>query len=224
MNSPLKTRFESLYNEAAGAQVIAVTKYSKLSTLKQAYELGYRDFGENKVKDLQEKAEDFKTDNLNQVRWHFLGNIQSNKLSKLLKVPGLVSIHSVDRLSILEKILKKDSELKAPLEIFIQINTSGEKEKAGFEDMEEVIKALQLFYESTPKNIRLAGLMTLGAIRTENFEKSAQKSFSKLKTLKELLDQMYKIDLGLSMGMSADYKLALELGATHIRVGSALFK
>ena len=100
----LTQNFERINAHIGKAELVAVTKYSPLEDLFLAYEIGHRNFGENRVKDLEVKAKAFHDKGFHDVRWHFIGNLQSNKLNQLLKIKNLYSIHSVDSLKLLEKL------------------------------------------------------------------------------------------------------------------------
>ncbi len=190
---------------ATKAKLIAVSKTYPASDIKLAYELGQRDFGENKVQELAQKAAEL-VKTCPEIRWHLIGPLQSNKINLLTKVPHLYAIHSIDSLKILDKI-----HGKTQAKLFLQVNTSGEEEKHGFainEVTQELIRKYNIY-----------GLMTLSKIRTENFETDAKKCFSQLAQLKKRLNP----ELKLSMGMSSDYKMALELGSDYLRIGSLIF-
>ena len=214
----LKDRYESVCSTLVGqTRLLCVSKTKPGSMIKDLYRLGHRDFAENKVQELVQKSEELKE--LSEIRWHFIGSLQTNKLNALLGVQNLVAIHSIDRDSLLEKILKK--ELARPLDLFIQVNTSGEKEKGGFETYEDVLLAARRINES--KSFLLKGLMTIGRIRTDDFEKQARESFRLLRDLKMQLEKSMQTRVELSMGMSSDYSIAMEVGSDWVRVGSSIF-
>ena len=199
------------------AKLLAVSKTKSASCIKSAYELGQRDFGENKVQELLEKSLDLRS-SCPDICWHFIGSLQSNKINMLLKVERLVSIHSVDNIKLLNKLLNKKSDRKVGL--FLQVNTSEEQEKAGFLVESDLFEAISCFDRAYCKSFFFQGLMTIGKIRTQSFEKDAKISFEKLCILKEKIG-VESIDL--SMGMSADYKIALEMQSNWIRIGSGIF-
>lgn len=200
------------------ASLLAVSKRFPASDVKLAYELGQRDFGENKVQELKDKATELK--DLNDIKWHFIGHLQTNKINQLLSVPNLVSIHSVDRMKLLNKLLSQDLDRK--LDLFLQFNTSGEDEKSGFEDYQQLLDAAKKVVSSTSYNLR--GLMTMGKIRSDDFERDARACFSMLLGLKEKLEEDLNIsNLELSMGMSSDFSHALEYKTSWIRIGTAIF-
>jgi pyridoxal phosphate enzyme (YggS family) len=195
-------------------KLIAVSKTKPEAMIREAYACGQRDFGENKVQDLLEKSENLS--DLTGIRWHFIGSLQTNKINNLLKVKNLVSIHSIDSLKLLQKLLSKSIESK--LGIFLQVNTSGESEKSGFSKLSELQACHSIFKDSG--HFYLQGLMTIGKIRTDEFEADAKSCFDQLAQLKEQLDEE---NLELSMGMSADYLIAQDCGSSWIRVGSQVF-
>lgn len=150
-----------------------------------------------------------------EIRWHFIGSLQSNKINNLLKVPNLVSIHSIDSIKLLNKLLNKKIDTKVG--VFLQVNTSGEMEKSGFEDFSQLQSAVESMKSEC---FYLQGLMTIGKIRTDNFENDAKACFLRLNEYKDRLN----IDnLELSMGMSSDYKIAIAMGSNWIRIGSGIF-
>ncbi len=221
----LAKRFEKILSKTGDATLVAVTKYSDLREIGVAYDIGHRDFGENRVSDLETKAQAFKSESRTDVRWHFIGHLQSNKVAKLLKVPGLHAIHSIDSEKLLKEVLKRESDLHSPLSLFIQVNTSGEKEKGGFEDYQSLKKAVETCLRSPSSVVMLEGLMTMGTYRTDDREAEAKRCFQLLKNYAERLKSDLKIpSLKLSMGMSDDYQIALAEGSDLIRVGSLLFK
>lgn len=219
------------------AALIAVSKTYPIEDILLAYQCGQRHFGENKVQDLLEKASALEKSTPG-ARWHFIGSLQSNKINMLLRTPNLVSIHSIDSIKLLNKLLAKEfdknlsadspieglesEETSAKIGLFLQYNTSKEAEKSGFEDFDSLREAAQMIRGN--KRFYLQGLMTMGAIRTEDFELSAKNSFEELFRLKGLLESELGLSaLELSMGMSQDYPIALEAGTDWIRVGTKIF-
>jgi pyridoxal phosphate enzyme (YggS family) len=204
-----------------GASLLAVSKTKPASDIQIAYVCGQRDFGENKVQELLEKSLELKV-TCPDIRWHFIGGLQSNKINMLLKTQNLVSIHSIDSIKLLNKLLSKNIDKK--IGIFLQINTSGEEEKGGFAttDKKEIFDAVELIREHS--HFYLQGLMTIGKIRTENFEEDAALCFNELVDLKADISQKFKLnEIELSMGMSSDYPIALKLGTNWVRIGSNIF-
>lgn len=208
----LELNWQSLLDEIQQrARLLVVSKMQKIAEIRYLYELGQRDFGENRVQDLEAKVEALK--DLPGIRWHLIGNLQSNKIPKLNQIPGLTAIHSVGSLELLEKL---QAGLKVPMGIFLQVNTSGEDEKSGFESLEEVLAAARVVQAP----LRLQGLMTMATIRTDDVEGEARRCFNQLRSMRDELDS----SLELSMGMSGDYSIALAAATTWVRVGSKVFQ
>lgn len=217
----------AIKKEMKGAHLVAVTKYSPVEDVIAAYEAHHYDFGENRVQDLAEKARVFEEHQFSKVRWHFIGHLQSNKVRDLLRIPHLYAIHSVDSLRLVEELLKRESDFQgAELKLFFQVNTSREEEKSGFESAEELHMAINLLLGRGHSKFKLYGLMTMGTIRTDQFEAEASRCFKDLATIARSVEEKFhlKTKLKLSMGMSQDYKIALAEGSDYIRVGSAIFK
>lgn len=213
--------------EIKSTQLVAVTKYSPVEDVILAYQAHQYDFGENRVQDLADKAQLFKEQELTKVRWHFIGHLQTNKVRELFKIPNLYAIHSVDSLRLLEELIKRESDLiVSELKLFFQINTSHETEKSGFETAEELNSAIELLTSRACSKLKLYGLMTMGTIRTSEFEVEAMRCFRDLNSIARNLENTYSLKekLKLSMGMSQDYKIAILAGSDFIRVGSAIFK
>ncbi len=199
---------QSLGNEA---NLIAVSKRQPIEKIQFLYDLGHRDFGENTVQELTHKAQSLDYPDL---RWHFIGHLQTNKINQLLKIPNLVSIHSIDSIKLLNKIISKEIDKK--LELFLQINTSNEAQKQGFSIEDDLSIAIDRINSS---GHIFKGLMTIGKIRTTSFEDDATSCFSELSNLKQNLG----LNCDLSMGMSNDYLLAIQMGSNWVRVGSKIF-
>lgn len=224
MKDKITANLKEILPRLKEAKLVAVTKYSKVEDIVFAYEAGLHDFGENRVQDLKEKAAYFEEHNLKDVNWHFIGNLQSNKVKDLLEIPHLKYIHSVSSSSLVDELLKRAGVLaEKKIGLFLQFNTSKEDEKSGFETYDELVMAARKLLNHP--HYQLTGLMTMGAIRSEDFEKSAHECFGMLFHLKERLENDLEVSgLKLSMGMSADYEIALSHGADFIRIGSAIFK
>ena len=217
----------AIKKELKTAQLIAVTKYSPIEDVVEAYHAHQYDFGENRVQDLKEKAESLLALGLNKVRWHFIGHLQTNKVRELFKIPKLYAIHSVDSIGLLEELIKRESDFTgSELKLFFQVNTSHEVEKNGFETAEELDAAIKLLKSRTHSKLKIYGLMTMGTIRTQDFEAEASRCFRDLAMIAHNLEKNHGFSspLKLSMGMSQDYKLAIAAGSDFVRVGSAIFK
>lgn len=194
--------------------LVAVTKGRSMEDVMALYSQGQRDFGENRIQEALEKIEQAPQD----CRWHLIGTLQKNKVRKA--VGKFVLIHSVDSLGLLEQISKCSAEIGVTTHVLLQVNTSGETSKHGFTPQE----CLQEFPEILKrKNVKIEGLMTMAPLTDD--EKVILTCFAALRHLKGRLNKAYpQADIKhLSMGMSHDFKIALQEGATIIRVGTALF-
>ena len=195
--------------------LIAVSKTKPLSALSEAYEEGARDFGENKVQEICEKYPEMPKD----ARFHMIGHLQTNKVSQV--IDKVVLIHSVDSVHLAEKIEKEAAKRQITADILLEVNVAREESKFGLM-LEEVVPALEMIREVP--HIRVKGLMTI-APNVEVPEEN-RKYFKKLYQL--YVDIKSKnIDNGtmsvLSMGMTGDFEVAIEEGATMIRVGTGIF-
>lgn len=216
----LKSNLAALTSELSGThtKLLVVSKTQSIDDIRTLYQLGQRDFGENRVQELEEKA--IALSDLSEIRWHLIGHLQSNKVNKLAKIKHLVAIHSVDSLELAQKLVHAFKGHTTSVGLFLQVNTSHEEEKSGFESFEE-LKAVVDFLQPFKTPVYLQGLMTMGTIRTENPELEARRCFADLAHIRERLAPL-KLDL--SMGMSGDYLMARDAGSDWVRVGSKIFK
>lgn len=205
----------------SNSHLLIVSKTRSEDEIKTYYELGQRDFGENRVQELLEKARNLK-ESCPEIRWHMIGHLQSNKINQLYSTPHLWGIHSVHSQELLEKLLQQEEKLSHPLNLFLQFNTSREKEKFGFEDYPALKEAASLI--PSHSKLKLQGLMTMGTLRTENFEDEARRCFQELNQLKDRLSKELSLPLETSMGMSQDYQVALGENSNWIRLGTMMFE
>jgi pyridoxal phosphate enzyme (YggS family) len=217
----LKAKLDSIKSELGSASLLIVSKTRPIEDIISYYELGHRDFGENRVQELLEKSEKIK-ELCPEIRWHMIGNIQSNKINQLFSVKNLFAIHSVPDEELLSKLMKSEDKLTHDVQIFLQFNTSKEDEKSGFETYHALCEAAEFALKA--KKLKLAGLMTMATLRTEDFEKEAGRCFQDLQVEKAKLEDELKVKLKTSMGMSQDYKIALREGTDWIRLGTMLFQ
>lgn len=198
-------------------KIIAVSKYSTVDQIIEAYEAGMRDFGESKVQDVLQKWDNMPRTIVNDINWHFIGHLQSRKVKSV--VGNFCLIHSVDSFKVAEKISNAAESLNITQDILIQVNVTKEESKYGFfEDtlLELMTELLNL------KNVNIKGLMTM-APNTQDLTIQRQ-AFRRLRELRDQLQDSFNIQLPeLSMGMSNDYKIAVEEGSTYIRIGQRLF-
>jgi len=213
-------KLQMVQSELGSSKLLIVSKTRPISEIELYYKLGHRDFGENRVQDLLEKALVLK-EGCPEIRWHMIGHLQSNKINQLFSTPNLWAIHSVDNPDLLGKLLKSENKLNSELNLFLQVNTSKEVEKSGFEEFDTLLKAAK----SIPQEgkIRLFGLMTMGTLRTENFTGEARRCFKELDQLAQKLSTELSLSLETSMGMSQDYKIAIEEKSSWIRLGTMMF-
>lgn len=196
-------------------KLIGVSKYSTYEDIKILYEIGQKDFGENKVQDLKHKIE--KLSNLRDIKWHFIGRLQKNKINNLLDLNPTL-IHSIDSFELAYEVNKKLVNKNKTQDCLLQINSSYEDSKAGITP-EETIETYKKIL-NVCKNINLLGIMTIGT-HSDNIDE-IEKSFLTTKNLFNELKQYGAKHC--SMGMSSDYELAIKHGSTMVRVGSKLFK
>ncbi len=199
------------------AKLIAVTKTKPVELLREAYDAGCRRFGENKVQEMADKQPQLPAD----VEWHLIGHLQTNKVKYIASFVAL--IHSVDSLKLLQEINKQAAKHNRVIDCLLQIYIADEETKFGLspEEAESLLNDPAL---TTLPNVRLVGLMGL-ATNTDD-ESQIRGEF---RGLKQLYDKLAQIDCPviqfreLSMGMSGDYRIAVEEGSTLVRVGSAIF-
>lgn len=208
---------EDAGRDPSTVRLVAVSKTKPLQLLKDAYASGQRIFGENYAQELVEKAKDMGEDD---IEWHFIGGLQSNKAAMLVKsvVPyGKLTVETVSSMKLANKLNNAMSEFEGKLGIFVQVNTSSEESKSGATP-EEVVELCQQITKECDR-IELKGLMTIGAPGdTECLDCLAD---CRAKVAEAL--GVEASDLGLSMGMSNDFQVAIQKGSTNVRVGSTIF-
>ena len=210
----INNALEKSLREKNSAKLIAVSKTKPVELLQEAYDAGMRDFGENKVQEIIDKYYNLPQD----IRWHMIGHLQTNKVKYI--VDKVYLIHSVDSLKLAKEISKESVKKNVVSKILIEVNVAGEDSKFGTSDMNanlELIKEI-----STLDNINIRGLMTIAPYT--NAPESNRKYFKTLYSFAngEALKYIKGTPV-LSMGMSGDYEIALEEGASYIRVGSKIF-
>ncbi len=198
------------YLDEKHVQLVAVSKTKPVEDILELYLLGQRDFGENYVQELVEKAEKLPKD----IRWHFIGHLQTNKVK--LIAPFVQLIHGVDSLKLLKEINKQAAKSERVIDCLLQVHIAQEETKFGFDEA-ELNQVMSQLNDSPLTNIQIAGLMGMASF-TENME-IVKEEFQKLKAL---FDQFPKLRI-LSMGMSSDYKIAVVEKSNMVRIGSLLF-
>ena len=192
-------------------KIVAVSKYSDAEAVQSLYEIGQRAFGENKVQDLKAKSE---TLDEFPLEWHFIGNLQKNKINQLLGIEPFL-FHGLDSLELAEALQKRLEAKNQTLDSLLQINSANEESKSGVQA--EMASDLYAQIRETCPNINLKGVMSIGAHSQE--KALIQKSFEKTYSIFESLPEANIC----SMGMSGDYDLAIECGSNMVRLGSVMF-
>ncbi|KII89890.1 hypothetical protein PLICRDRAFT_108109 [Plicaturopsis crispa FD-325 SS-3] len=235
--SEIRSRVQRV--SSASATLVAVSKYKPAGDLLACYEDGQRDFGENYVQELVDKAQQLPLD----LRWHFIGTLQSNKAKILAAIPNLHTIQTLTSekaATALNKALP--TERTTPLNILIQVNTSGEGAKSGLPPLQpgapadsELLVLARHIITACPR-LYLQGLMTIGSIDQSlaAAETEENADFAALKATRDVLQDLLKAEnpdgkwgdggrLLLSMGMSSDFEAALKAGSDIVRVGTGIF-
>ena len=197
--------------------LVAVSKTKPVSDLMQAYEAGQRIFGENKIQEMADKYEEMPKD----IQWHMIGHVQSNKVKFM--APFVSLVHGVDSLKLLQEINKHALKNDRTIDCLLQIYIAEEESKFGL-DENELNELLSSSEFKEMKNIRILGLMGMATF-TED-QKQIKKEFTHLKSIFDSIKSLKSENCNLntiSMGMSGDYKLAIECGSTMVRIGSSIF-
>lgn len=199
----------------AEVTIIAVSKTRTVEEIKAVLATGITDLGENRVQELQEKWQSLG----GSATWHLIGSLQTNKVKPALEMAHL--IHSLDRDSLAEALARQAEQQGSPCDVLVQVNVSGEESKHGIEPG-EVPGFLRRISERG--QVRVHGLMTMAPLHAD--PEQARPHFRRLRKLAEELRELRlpRVDLQhLSMGMSGDYEVAVEEGATLVRIGTAIF-
>ena len=192
---------------------VAVSKTKPKEDIEKIYNLGHRDFGENKVQELEHKYNNLPQD----INWHMIGHLQSNKVRKVIPIVSL--IHSVDSLKLLKVINKESKKFDKVTNCLIQVNISKESSKYGFKESELGFLNQELMSEY--QNIKFKGLMGMASFTDS--ESIIKNEFNNLKNIYNNIRKEIDDFNILSMGMSNDYEIAIESGSNMIRVGSKIF-
>ena len=198
-----------------GVTLVAVSKFHPVEALKEAYEAGQRVFGESRVQELLIKYEALPKD----IEWQMIGHLQTNKVRQI--VPFVSLIQSVDSVRLVECINREAERIGRVVDILLEIHVAEEESKTGWR-YEELVEYLQSGAFAELKNIRVRGIMGM-ATNTDD-EAIIRRDFEQLAACKnELTPHFNEAFDTLSMGMSDDYKLAIECGSTMVRIGSSIF-
>lgn len=200
--------------QQAGVTLVAVSKTKPVEDISALYALGQRDFGENYVQELVDKAASLPND----IRWHFIGHLQSNKVKYI--APFVQLIHGIDSLKLLTEVNKQAAKQGRVIDCLLQVHIATEETKFGLNEQE--LSEIAAHSGTTQlTSVRVRGLMGMAS-----FSDDAALVRNEFRSLKSLFDK-YALSFGqwdiLSMGMSGDYKMAMEEGSTMVRIGSLLF-
>ena len=198
--------------DAKNVTLVAVSKTKPMADIIELYELGQRDFGENYVQELVEKYEALPKD----IRWHFIGHLQSNKVKMI--VPFVHLIHGVDSEKLLKEINKQGGKINRIIDCLLQMFIAKEETKFGMDETE--LKDVEI---NNYKNVRILGFMGMASNTNDNaIVKSEFEHLHQIFKNAQLATVNYQLST-LSMGMSGDYKMAIEAGSNMVRIGSLLF-
>jgi PLP dependent protein len=212
-----KEKFDELVKELRTENItlVGVSKTKPVADIRELYELGQRDFGENYVQELVDKEAQLPKD----IRWHFIGHLQSNKVKYI--APFIYLVQGVDTLKLLNEINKQAAKNNRIVDCLLQVHIAQEETKFGM-DEKELEEAIEKSAQLT--NVRICGLMGMAS-----FTDDMNKVRDEFRYLKTLFDKHTKLQTSnlklqiLSIGMSSDYKIAIEEGSTMVRIGSLLF-
>ena len=193
--------------------LVAVSKQNPFSLIVEANKYEINDFGENKAKELKEKAENAEIN----VNWHFIGHLQTNKVKDV--VPYVSLIHSVESIKLANEINKRAGAINKIQNILLEVNTSGEDSKFGLKKIDEIYEIAE--HCKSLNNINFIGLMTMAPFTFK--ESFVRNSFQSLKNIFVKLNEDGFQLTELSMGMTNDFEIAIEEGATILRIGTAIF-
>lgn len=221
--SELGIRYQAIVDRIASAAalsnrdsdsitLVVVTKNHPHQLVLDLLDLGARDFGENRDQEASPKAKQVALDSSEELNWHFIGQLQTNKVKSVLEYAS--HLHSLDRLSLLQELQKRTAERAKPLKVFIQVNLTVDSNRGGVTP--EQLSGFGEQVLSSP-GLELAGLMGVGGL-----EAAPEAEFERLANLSLELQKLAPEATGLSMGMSGDFEVAIGYGATHLRIGTAI--
>ncbi|MDB2463967.1 YggS family pyridoxal phosphate-dependent enzyme [Flavobacteriaceae bacterium] len=214
MGDSISQNLQQLKSEISdNVTLVAVSKTKPNEAVLEAYATGHRIFGENKVQEMTQKWEELPRD----IQWHMIGHLQTNKVKYI--APYVSMIHSLDRVKLANEIDRQGARYRRVIDCLIQIKIAKEEEKFGFEP-NEALSFLERLRTNPMPNINIRGVMGMATFTPDS--EQIKQEFSLLKTFFDQNKSAHNLEI-LSMGMSGDYPLALELGSNMIRVGSAIF-
>ena len=221
--SDLRTRYQAIVDRVEAAAIgssrkleditlVVVTKNHPHQLVLDLLELGARDFGENRDQDASPKAKQIAQESDQSFDWHFIGQLQTNKVKSVLEYASF--LHSLDRPSLLDELQKRTLERERPLKVFVQVNLTEDEGRGGITP-EDLTAFAERVVESP--GLELVGLMGVGGL-----EVAPEAEFERLASLSEDIQRLAPAASQLSMGMSGDFEVAIAYGATHLRIGTAI--
>jgi len=214
-----KQAYEQLIADLNRVTLVAVSKTKSVEEIKELYDLGQKDFGENYVQELSEKQSQLPKD----IRWHFIGHLQSNKVKQI--APFIHLVHAVDSLKLLQEINRQGKKNDRVIDCLLQVHIAREETKFGLDENElKTLASTNANELHQLQNVRIVGLMGMASF-TDDMEKVR----IEFRYLKRLFETYAKLPVDnsqltiLSMGMSSDYFVAIEEGSTMVRIGSLIF-
>jgi PLP dependent protein len=192
--------------------LVAVSKTKPVESIQELYDLGHRDFGENYVQELEEKHSQLPKD----IRWHFIGHLQSNKIKYI--APFVHLIHGIDSFKLLKEVDKQAKKINRTIDVLLQVHIAQEETKFGLDGNE----LDELLIANSNQLLKLENVNVCGLMGMASFTEDKEKIRTEFKYLKSLFDKYAKLQT-LSMGMSSDYTIAMEEGTTMVRIGSLIF-
>lgn len=203
---------------ATGVELVAVSKFHPAATIRQAYDAGHRCFGESRAQELQQKYDQLPHD----IEWHFIGHLQTNKVKYI--IPYVAMIHSVDSIRILDEIERQAARIDRVVDCLLEVHVAQEDTKYGF-TLQECADFLAQTGLDTYPHIRFRGIMGMASNTDDEVQVRAE--FTQLKQLFDNLRAGVMVNTPcfdtLSMGMSLDYRIAVEEGSTMVRIGTTIF-
>ena len=198
-------------------QLVAVSKHQSYNNILNVYNVGQKVFGENRPLELQDKYDNLPKD----IQWHFIGHLQTNKIKNIIQYVSL--IHSVDSIKLLEEINKEAAKINRVVDVLLEFHIADEITKQGF-DFVEITDYLSSSQYKKLKNINIVGVMGMATFTDD--ENKIRSEFKRLKSYFDVLKEKFfacNSFKEISMGMSNDYGIAIEEGATLVRIGTAIF-
>ncbi|MBQ8679891.1 MAG: YggS family pyridoxal phosphate-dependent enzyme [Treponema sp.] len=215
----IRTVEKRAFRDENSVKLVAVSKFHPAQSVIEAIHAGQLLFGENRVQEAAAKFDEIRAQGL-EPNLHIIGSLQRNKVKEAVRIANC--IESVDRIELIEEIEKQAAKINKNIEILFEVHT-GEESKAGFTNEEELENVIELCSNNAFPHITPRGFMTMAPFTEDT--SLIRKSFSTLRNLRDKFQKIYSsLDLSeLSMGMSGDFEIAIEEGATIVRIGTAIF-